>query len=283
MSRDSGHVADLLAKVFKWGGMKRAVRRAEAVLLWPQVAGPELAAFTRGRSLKDGILYVDVPDSETSMHLSLQRGRFLEAYRNRFGIRDVRDVRFRAGRGAFGGREDVGGSEVREVAVDPQALSRLAHRIGELDLPEELVRPAMQAARSMLAYRARKEAEGWVPCPLCDSLSEMPELCETCQRYAGEVRVQRASKVLMVDPDSPTPHLSDEECAVARYLAQADLEDRLTELLPQALADPTFKPHLEAAARCFLAFQLDRLLADIGSDDYDRLPPRIARALGRWG
>ena len=280
MSRDQGHVANLLAQVFQRGGMKRAVRRAEAVLLWPQVAGPELSRFTRARSLKDGILYVDVPDSETSMHLSLQRERFLNAYRGRFGIREVRDVRFRTGRGVL---TTATPPHSPPPKADPQDLSRLARRLGELDLPEDLAGPTMQAARAMLTYRARKAAQGWTPCRLCGTLTDTPEMCSSCQRYAGEPRVQRASLVLMVDPDSATPHLSDEERTVARYLAQVDLEGQLNEILPQALADPTLKPQLEAASRCLLAFKLNKPLAEVGPSDLDQLPPRIARALGRWG
>ena len=47
----NNHVSDVLAEVFKRGGMKRAVRRAEAVLLWRQVVGPEVAKFTEAKSL----------------------------------------------------------------------------------------------------------------------------------------------------------------------------------------------------------------------------------------
>ena len=61
------HVSELLGEFFRRSGLKRAVRRAEAVLLWPQVAGAEVARFTEARVLRDGVLYVDVSDSETAM------------------------------------------------------------------------------------------------------------------------------------------------------------------------------------------------------------------------
>ena len=52
--RGGGHVSEVLAEVFRRGGMKRAVKRAEAVLLWPQVVGSEVARFTEAKALQDG-------------------------------------------------------------------------------------------------------------------------------------------------------------------------------------------------------------------------------------
>lgn len=140
----------------------------------------------------------------------------------------------------------------------------------------------MKAAKAMLAYRARRLAEGWVPCPVCEALVPKGALCTTCARYAGSVKVKRASRALAVRPDQETPLLSDEERQVAVLLAKSYLQEKLQELLPQVLADPTFKPHLERAARCFLAHTLDKPLADVSEDDLSRLDPRVARALGRW-
>jgi hypothetical protein len=87
---------------------------------------------------------------------------------------------------------------------------------------------------------------------------------------------------LAVSPGKPTPFLSDDERAVAVYQAKAYLTERLQELLPQVLADPNLKPHLEHAARCHLAHLLAKPLEDVTDDDLSRLDPRIARALGRW-
>ena len=86
MKGKGSHVSDVLAEVFKRGGMKRAVKRAEAVLLWSQVVGPEVAKFTEAKSLQDGVLFVEVTDSETAMHLSLQRQRFIDVYRGKFEV-----------------------------------------------------------------------------------------------------------------------------------------------------------------------------------------------------
>ena len=272
-------LSDLLAEVFRRGGMKRGVRRAEAVLLWPQVVGADVAKFTTAKSLQDGVLFVEVSDSETGMHLTWQRQRFLAVYRSKFGVKDVRDILFRVGRPVT---PEPPPPPPVHAPVDPKALSKLARDLGTLDLPEALSGPAMSVAKAMLAYRARREAEGWTPCLVCGTLTPDAGPCDTCTRYAAEPRVRRSSHLLALNPAQDTPLLSDEEREVAVHLARAYLLEKLQELLPQVLADPAFKPHLESAARCYLAHILSKNIENVTDEDFDRLDPRVARALGRW-
>src|SRR5690554_4697886 len=62
-------VSVVLDEVFRRGGMKRSLKRAQVVVLWTRVAGRELSRFTRARAFRDGVLFVDTSDSETAMHL----------------------------------------------------------------------------------------------------------------------------------------------------------------------------------------------------------------------
>lgn len=277
MAAKSSHVADVLAEVFKRGGMKRAVRRAEAVLLWPQVVGREVAKFTEAKTLQDGVLVVEVPDSETSMHLMLQRQRFVDVYRGKFGSKEVRDIRFRLGRPTIPPLEPP---SPKPVPVDSKALAKLAKDLDEL--PENLARPAMGAAKAMLTYRERKRAEGWQACQVCGALDETHPLCTTCQRYTVQTQIVRASQLLAVNPVAATPLLSEDEHGVAVYLAKRYLMDKLQELLPFVLADPGFKSELEFVARCYVAHELGKALDEVEPQDLDLLENRVARALGRW-
>ncbi|MEX2536563.1 MAG: DUF721 domain-containing protein [Trueperaceae bacterium] len=274
------HVSELLAEVFRRGGMKRSLKRAQAVLLWPQVAGSHLARFTRARNLVEGVLFIDVPDSETAMHLTLQRKRFLDVFQGKFGAREVRDIRFQTGRRIE--QEEPEAVSEAPAPVDPHHLSKLTRALGELELPEELSQPAMQAAHSMLAYRARRKAEGWASCPICDALAPEPGLCSTCRRYAAATQVQSAALKLAVDPTADTLFLSEDQRAVAVMLAAQDLEATLRELLPQVLADVGLRPQLETVARCFLALRLDKHPEQLVDSDLATLPTRVARVLGHW-
>ena len=279
MPKPKGHVSEALAEVFRRGGMKRAVRRAEAVLLWPQVVGSGVSRFTEAKSLKDGVLYIEVSDSETAMHLSLQRQRFLNVYRGKFGVRDVRELHFRVGRP----RELPSEPEPpRDVRVDPKALADLAGRLEPLDLPDALNEPALQTAKALLGYQARRLREGWTECFTCEALTPQAGLCDTCRRYAEQPRVKQASLKLATDPSEPTPLLSEEERAVAVHQAKAYLKDKLNELLPFVLADPAYKPELQAVARCYAAHSLGKLPREVTETDFDILDHRVARALGRW-
>lgn len=275
----SQSVNDLLAEVFKKGRLKRGVKRAEAVLLWPQVVGAKVAKFSEAKTLQDGVLYVDVPDSETGMHLSFQRQKFVNVYRAKFGVTDVKDVRFRTGRRAI---EEAPAPPPAPIPVDSKALANLARSVSQAELSDELTQSAMQAAKSMLTWRAARAAEGWTPCLICGTLTPAPGFCSTCARYAKFPKVRSASRTLAVAPGQATPLLSDDERAVAVYQAKAYLTEKVQELLPQVLADPTLKSHLEFAARCYLAHLLTKPLADVSEADLSRLDARIARALGRW-
>lgn len=273
------HVREVLGEFFRRGGMLRAVRRAEAVVAWPRIVGPGLARFAQARALRSGVLLVDVSDSETAMHLSLQRARFLDAYERHLGRREVRDIRFAAGRRTEP-PADAAAPPPREP--DPEAWSALATELGALDLPAELARPALAAARAMLAHRRWAQEAGWTPCPYCGALSPDPGPCDACRRYRGDHGVRVVAERLVTDPDAATPELSDDELVVARALAVEALDARLLELLPQVLASPALKPQLVQAARHRVALDEGRPVRDIDDSDLDRLDPRIARVLGRW-
>ena len=83
-------MAELLHEVFRRSGLVRGVRRAEAVVLWRRVVGPEVARFARAVTLQHATLVVDVPDPETALHLGLQRHHLLRAYAEHLGPDVVR-------------------------------------------------------------------------------------------------------------------------------------------------------------------------------------------------
>ena len=270
-------VSDLISEVISKSGIKRGMRRAEAVILWPHVVGPEVSKFSQAKSLQDGILYVEVPDSETSMHLMIQRQKFLDIYRSKFKVPEIQDIRFRVGRPDI--QEKRKPNKMTAIQVDPRALAQLTKPLS--DLPERIAQPTMQTARAMLAYRERKLAEGWQACVLCGAISEN-SLCDACTRYKDEPKVIKASEAFMHDPGHATELLSDEERMVAIDMAKEKLKDSMAELLPFVLSEPRYKSELERCSRVYVALHKGKTLADITEDDLDILEGRIARALGRW-
>lgn len=269
-------ISHILAEVFRRGGMKRSVQRAQLVVMWPRVAGAELSRFTKASSFRDGVLYVETTDSETAMHLGLQRERFLKAFHS-YGLTVVRDIRFRPGR-----------IEEPPAAVQPLAeeadsadLQPLAQRLGQLDLAENVASEALKAAGGIALTRTRRRQLGWQPCIICTALCEHGGLCSTCRRYSEETGTQRAARLLVADPVQVTGWLTEDQRAVAAWLATAQIDRLMLELLPQVLADQRLLPQLELLAGNWLVLSLGTPADRLTDADWLGLPERIARVLGR--
>lgn len=313
MSRDGRprHVGDAVGEFFRRSGMVRSFRRAEAVLLWPRVCGPEVARFSSARTLRDGVLYVDVSDSETAMHLSMQRRRFLAVFHERYQANDVKEIRFQAGRptaaGHTGRRNDTASAEVEPPEPDHEALVRLVQEVDGLDLSEDVSSAVLTAGRSLLKLQARQRAAGYVECATCGALHpgplepltpreqalagrdtsgyELPdrELCSACRRHATDHGVRLAAAEIASDPDVPTPLLSEQERGVALRLAAATIDADMRSAFVEALADPRARESLARLAhrRVMVAAAQARLGVRFGptSDPLDVLDPRYRRFL----
>lgn len=301
----SRHVSELLAEFFRRNGLKRSMRRAEAVLLWPRVVGADVARFSSARALRDGVLFVDVSDSETAMHLSLQRSRFLKVFHDTYRVNDVKEIRFQVGRvGESSRASDDGTVQTPLVEADPGKREELARRLDTLGLPSEVGSVVQQAGERLLALTARRRAEGWQACPTCGALHDGPIrpitqreealatagrrdpeveldrlLCGACRRYAQEGRVRAAAMRLRLDPMLSTPNLADDERAVAVLLACQQLDILLRELMPAAVSDPRLLPELEQVTRCRVGLSLNLPAADVKAEDVQRFDPRLARLL----
>ena len=285
-------MAELLREVFRRSGLVRGVRRAEAVVLWRRVVGPEVARFARAVTLQHATLVVDVPDPETALHLGLQRHHLLRAYAEHLGPDVVREIRFRVGRAAEAPSAAEPASETT-VAADPRALAALARALQ--DVPETLAGPALQAGAALLTLQARRRAAGWRPCPVCGVLREAmadesraaepgpgPHWCSTCRRHAEQPKVTRQAERLVLDPDTATPNLSDDEHRVARHLAAARAAEQALALLPHALADPGALRPLERLAHAQAALQASLPLAAVDDQALAVVDARVLRAIGRW-
>jgi predicted nucleic acid-binding Zn ribbon protein len=302
------HVASWIDAALRRGGWVRGVRRAEAVLAWPRIVGPDVARFATAVAFQNGTLIVEVADAETAMHLGLQRHRILEAYRSRLAEPAVRDLRFRVGRVAPAEEPPP----PPEPAADPAEVRHLEQ--AALGLPDELVAAAAATGRSLAVLRARRRAAGWRPCSVCGSLTEpapepaarttgggshaateAPPRCGTCRRQASLPKVVDAAERLSVAPGAPSPALTDDERRVALWLARGRVRAMIQDLLPRALADGSVLGALEAAVRCAVALHRSAAPTDSGDPprvveltdlddvdpDRDGVDPRALRALGR--
>lgn len=270
------NVADVLAELFRRAGMRRQVQRAQLVLMWPRVAGPELSRFTKASSFRDGVLYVDTTDSETAMHLGLQRTRFLESF-HRSGARELKDIRFRPGRID----EPLPDKDPLPEAADEADLAPLEAALAGSQLPEGLAEAASRAASGIARTRTMRRQLGWQPCAVCDGLTEKPGLCLTCRRYAEAPATARAAQELSRDPEATVPWLTEAQRDVAAWLAAAELARQVQQLLPKTLADQQLLPELEQLAGRWLVLRLGKPAATLTDQDWLQLPEAVGRVLGR--
>ncbi len=268
-------VAELLAEVFRRGGMKRPLKRAQLVLMWPRIAGAELGRFTRAGSFRDGVLYVDTTDSETAMHLSLQRTRFIGSFHDQ-GHRELRDIKFRPGRIERAGDKEP---QLPAFAAEEDLLP-LQQGLEDLELPTELMGAALNAAGGIARTRTLRRQLGWKPCTVCSELAEDGHMCLSCRRYSGEPAVLGTVRKLVQDPQLDTHWLTREQREVASWLARQQLTALMQSLLPHVVADASARPQLELLAGNWLSLATGRPVAELSEGDWRGLPERIRRLLG---
>src|SRR5687767_9070956 len=66
---------------------------ARAVMLWPELVGPELADRTEVREFRGGVLLIAVGSSVWSQELGYQKRELLRRYKQRLGPDVVKDIR----------------------------------------------------------------------------------------------------------------------------------------------------------------------------------------------
>lgn len=88
-------VADALPRALKSLGISRRTREAQALWLWPQLVGPDLARETRAVKLAGGTLWVTASSAPLAHQLHLERGGLIGRLNLLIGAPAVRDIRIR--------------------------------------------------------------------------------------------------------------------------------------------------------------------------------------------
>ncbi|PNY80305.1 DUF721 domain-containing protein [Deinococcus koreensis] len=230
--------------------LARGIGRARAILAWPQAVGPEIARLTRPRTQQGSVLFIEVRDSATAHHLTMQRHHFLKSLTSLLGDDSVTELRFSVG-------------PVREVvaAPPPPALpapdKARARRLVQ-QVEGELKPAALRAAEAITRARRWREEQGWRPCPVCEEPSkEQP--CRACALTLADPNVKRAARALLRDPErlpGLPETLGDSGANAARHLALRLLEGQL-----DLLALECIRSGQEDGYREFLAQQADVYLS----------------------
>ncbi|UBV41482.1 DciA family protein [Deinococcus taeanensis] len=262
-------LGDLMGATLGSAKLTYGIRRARAILLWPQAVGPDIARMTRPRTQQGTTLFVEVRDSATAHHLSMQRHHFLKALNALLPDAPLTEIRFSVGTV----REPTPPAAVSPLPAPDRARARQLVQ----DVPDDLKSAALRAAEAITRARKWREEQGWRPCPVCGEASrEQP--CRACTLTLDDPNVRRAARTLMRQPErleALRDTIGNSGVHAARHLALRQLEDQLNLLALECVRsghDDGYREFLEQQARVFLALTLGRPRAGLRRADFTALP-----------
>jgi predicted nucleic acid-binding Zn ribbon protein len=94
----AARVGDAVQKVMQSLGLSDRLKADAVISAWREVVGEFFAKHSAPQQLKDGVLYVAV--LQPTVHFELDRvwkRNILTKFKERFGTRTVREIRFRLG------------------------------------------------------------------------------------------------------------------------------------------------------------------------------------------
>ncbi|WP_369409150.1 DUF721 domain-containing protein [Deinococcus arboris] len=272
-------LGDLMGATLGTARLARGIQRAQAILLWPQAVGPDIARLTRPRTQQGSVLFIEVRDSATAHHLSMQRHHFLRAL-NPLLDTPLTDLRFSVG-------------TVREppAPVTPPPLpapDRARARQLVQGVGDDLKPAALRAAEAITRARKWREEQGWRPCPVCGEASrEQP--CRACDLTLADPNVRRAARALLRAPerlDALRDTIGNSGVSAARHLALEQLRGQLSLLALECVRSPApaeqedgYRAFLEQQALVYLALTLGRPRTALRRSDRAALPEAVRHVL----
>ncbi|GAA0511759.1 DUF721 domain-containing protein [Deinococcus depolymerans] len=266
-------IGDLMGATLGTARIARGIERARAILLWPQAVGPEIARLTRPRTQQGGTLFVEVRDSATAHHLSMQRHHFMKALNALMPDQPISEIRFSVGTV----KGPVAAPTPAPLPAPDRARARQLVEGVQSERSPELRGAALRAAEAITRARKWREEQGWRPCPVCGEASrEQP--CRACTLTLDDPNVRRAARLLQRWPEKlPDLHgtLGDSGAGAARFLALQQLEGQLDLLALECVRsghEDGYREFLAQQADVFMALTLRRTRAQLRPSDRSLLP-----------
>lgn len=256
--------------------LSRGVTRARALLVWPEVVGPELARLTRARSQHGTLLFVETQDSVLANFLTLQRTLFLERLQARLGDASVTELRF-----AVGSWDQLRPAP-SERPLPPPDRARAAELVA--GVPDNVREVALRTAEAVTRARLWREGQGWPACAVCGVPSRLSP-CAPCRHLLIAAEVIRAARRLTRDPESwgaVRQAVGETGAEAARYLALAELAQQLEELALECVragGAGEYLAFLRAQAGVWLSLFHRRAREGLTRADWRALPERPRQVL----
>lgn len=169
-------------------GLSHKLAQQRALVLWPQVVGPQIAAATTPLQVRDGILFVAAKSSVWAHELIYRKAGILAALHRELGPDSLTDIRF-VTRGYQSPKADIPGApecgpgpaEWEQIDLSEQDRAALTDRLQSVTDPDLRARLERLMVHD-LRVRRWKEAHGWPRCTECGLPHPGPsERCWACQ------------------------------------------------------------------------------------------------------
>lgn len=161
-----------------------AALEARAVMLWPEIVGPQVSQATEARRVQAGTLLVTTRSSAWSQELSFQRIALARRYKERLGRDFVKDFRFTVGpvrRAAYAAPAPAPPEEeVRRIRLDPREIEQI--RACASAAEPELAQAIRRALTREAQLRHWQLSHGARACPGCGApYRTQHDRCPACR------------------------------------------------------------------------------------------------------
>ncbi len=275
-------ITGVLDRVVERKGWKRSFDKARLLAAWDDAVGHQLARttkaieFRKNRESKETIMAIRVQDNTAASFFSLNTPLYLEKLRQVLGTAAPTHLQF-----TVGALEKVSKTvKHRAIKLTLAEQKRISQTLE--NTPENLRSTLQSVAEALARARLERLRSGFVPCPICATLTENPEPCAHCRiTLRSPLATQWRSKIVR-NPDLMLNHSEpDEIMSCAKFLALEYLQGQLEALALQILAQnaPEMRFYLELTAKAYLALRLEQPLLSISPKDWRHLPERIRGVL----
>ncbi len=275
-------VAGVLERIVERKGWKRSFEKARLLAAWDAAVGHQLARTTKAiewrknRESKDTIMVIRVQDNTAANFFSLNTPLYLEKLRQVLGTAAPTQLQFTVGALEKAAKT----TKHRPIKLTASEQKRISQSLEHI--PENLRGTLQAVAEAMTRARLERVRAGFVPCPICSTLTEKLEPCSHCRITLRQPLTQQWSSKIVRNPDILLAHTEpDDLLNCAKFLALEYLQSQLETLALQILAQnaPEMRFYLELTAKAYLAILLEQVLSSITPKEWRHLPERVRGVL----
>jgi predicted nucleic acid-binding Zn ribbon protein len=155
--------------VIATNALTKSITACQAMTLWPEIAGEQLANVCKAESVRDGTLYVKAKSSSWANELTFHKPELLRKLGARLGAGVVNDIHFSTASRMRSSRTETA---IAEISSEPALEKRKQLVLGPMDSaamtdPKLKLRQLIERSTKIVEWRREN---GWVECVRCAAL-----------------------------------------------------------------------------------------------------------------